>query len=131
LRPFSFCDKYRRYAQAVEFSKRAIEPHPPWAAHRSLGIGLERLGRVEEGRAEIETSFKGDPFNPWAKNTLDLLDSMRDYRETKRGPYIIKAAEKDSLATAGYAADRLDEATKKLTRSTALIRRRRSSSRCF
>jgi cellulose synthase operon protein C len=106
----------RRYAEAVEFSKRAIELSPRlWAAHLSLGIGLQRLGKVEEGRAEIETSFKGDPFNPWAKNTLDLLDSMRDYRETKRGPYIIKAAEKDSLATAGYAADLLDEATKKLT----------------
>ena len=40
---------------------------------------------------------------------------MRDYRETRRGPYIIKAAEKDSLATAGYAADLLDEVTKRLT----------------
>ena len=40
----------RRYAQAVEFSKRAIELSPRlWSAHLSLGIGLERLGRVEEG----------------------------------------------------------------------------------
>ena len=35
------------------------------------------------GREEVEKAFKGDPFNLWAKNTLDLLDTFGEYRETR------------------------------------------------
>ena len=106
----------RRTAQAAEFSRRAIQLSPRlWRAHLSLGMALLRLGQMEEGRAAIETSFKGDPFNVWAKNTLDLLDAMRDYRETKRSSFIIKAAAKESDVLATYAADLLEEAASKLT----------------
>ncbi|HEX8336922.1 MAG TPA: tetratricopeptide repeat protein, partial [Pyrinomonadaceae bacterium] len=66
----------RRVEQAAEFSRRAVELSPRlWSAHLSLGMALLRLGRMEEGRAEVEKSFAGDPFNAWAKNTLDLLDA--------------------------------------------------------
>ena len=74
-----------------------------------------RLGREQEGRAAIDTAFKGDPFNVWAKNTLDLLDTMGDYRETKRGSFVVKAAAKEADAVAPYAAELLEEATAKLT----------------
>ena len=40
---------------------------------------------------------------------------MRDYRETRRGPLSSRLRRRTALATAGYAADLLDEATKKLT----------------
>ena len=78
-------------------------------------MALLRLGQMEAGRAEVEKAFKGDPFNLWAKNTLDLLDAMKDYRETKRGPFVIKAAAKESDVISGYAAELLDEAATKLT----------------
>ena len=105
----------RRYAQAVDFSRRAIALSPRlWPAHLSLGIGLMRLGKVDEGRAAIEASFKGDPFNPWAKNTLDLLDTMRDYRESARGPFVLKAAAKESEPLLAYAGDLLEEAHRTL-----------------
>jgi tetratricopeptide (TPR) repeat protein len=106
----------RRYAAAVEFSRKAIELSPRlWQAHLSLGIGLLRLGHEPEGRAAIETAFKGDPFNVWAKNTLDLLDTMREYRTTKRGPFIIKAAARESDVLSIYAGDLLEEASAKLS----------------
>jgi tetratricopeptide (TPR) repeat protein len=51
----------------------------------------------------------------WAKNTLDLLDSMRDFRETKRGAFIIKASAKENDVLSPYAANLLEEAAAKLT----------------
>ena len=105
----------RRTAQSAEFSRRAVLLSPRlWRAHLSLGMALLRQGQMEEGRASVETSFKGDPFNVWAKNTLDLLDTMRDYRETKRGVFRIKTDAKESDVLAPYAAELLEEAAAKL-----------------
>jgi tetratricopeptide (TPR) repeat protein len=111
-----FAVNNRRYSDAVDYGRRAIELSPNrWSARTQLGIQLMRVGRVEEGRAELERAFKGDPFNPWAKNTLDLLDSMKDYVDTVRGPFLIKSSPKESGALAIYAADLVEEAHKKLT----------------
>jgi cellulose synthase operon protein C len=63
----------------------------------------------------VEKAFKGDPFNVWAKNTLDLLDSMDSFRETKRGPFVIKASAQESDLLGPYAANLLEEAAAKLT----------------
>jgi cellulose synthase operon protein C len=106
----------RRTEQAAQFSRRAIELSPrSWDAHLSLGMSLLRLGQMESGRAAVEKAFKGDPFNVWAKNTLDLLDSMESYRETKRGPFVIKASAQESDVLSPYAANLLEEAAAKLT----------------
>ncbi|MFP5261490.1 MAG: tetratricopeptide repeat protein [Blastocatellia bacterium] len=111
-----FAVNNRRYADAVDFDRRAVELSPRlWPARTQLGIQLLRVGRMAEGRAELERTFAGDPFNIWAKNTLDLLDSMRDYTDTVRGPFLIKSAPKESGALSIYAADLLEEAHKKLT----------------
>jgi len=106
----------RRTEQATKFARRATEIAPRlWDAHLNLGMALLRLGQMETGRAEVETAFKGDPFNVWAKNTLDLLDTMRDFKETKHGAFIIKAAAKESDVLSPYAASLLEEAAAKLT----------------
>jgi tetratricopeptide (TPR) repeat protein len=106
----------RRTEQAVAFARRAIELSPRlWDAHLSLGMSLLRLGQMETGRAAVEKAFKGDPFNVWAKNTLDLLDSMENFHETKRGPFVIKAAAAESDLLGPYAANLLEEAAAKLT----------------
>src|SRR5215217_1425369 len=106
----------RRTEQAAQFARRAIELAPRlWDAHLNVGMALLRLGQMEPGREEVEKAFKGDPFNVWAKNTLDLLDSMRDFKETKRGPFIIKASAQESDVLSPYAASLLEEAAAKLT----------------
>lgn len=106
----------RRTEQAAAFARRAIELSPRlWDAHLSLGMSLLRLGQMEPGRAAVEQAFKGDPFNVWAKNTLDLLDSMAAFRATKRGPFVIKAAAHESDLLGPYAASLLEEAAAKLT----------------
>ena len=111
-----FATMTRRTTQAAAFAKRAIELSPRlWSAHLDLGMALLRLGQMTEGRAEVEKSFQGDPYNVWAKNTLDLLDAMKDYRETKHDVFLIKADAKESEVVTPYAADLLDEAAAKLT----------------
>jgi tetratricopeptide (TPR) repeat protein len=106
----------RRTDQAAQFARRATEIAPRlWDAHLNLGMALLRMGQMEPGREAVERAFKGDPFNFWAKNTLDLLDSMRDFKETKRGAFIIKASAQESDVLAPYAANLLEEAAAKLT----------------
>jgi tetratricopeptide (TPR) repeat protein len=106
----------RRTGQAAQFAKRAISLSPRlWDAHLSLGMALLRLGQMDQGRSEIEVAFKGDPFNVWAKNTLDLLDTMQEFKETKRGAFIVKASAQESDVLSGYALDLVEEAQKKLT----------------
>ncbi|HKP14339.1 MAG TPA: tetratricopeptide repeat protein, partial [Blastocatellia bacterium] len=111
-----FAVNNRRYADAVEFDRRAVELSPRlWSAQTQYGIQLLRVGKAAEGRAVLERTFAGDPFNVWAKNTLDLLDSMKDFNDTVRGPFLVKTAAKETGVLAEYAADLLDEAHKKLT----------------
>jgi len=106
----------RRTEEAANFARKAIEISPRlWNAHLNLGMSLLRMGQMVEGRAAVEKAFKGDPFNLWAKNTLDLLDTMQDFRETKRGPFVIKAAQQESDVLAPYASHLLEEAAAKLT----------------
>ena len=106
----------RRTEQAAQFARRAIDVAPRlWDAHLNLGMALLRLGQMDTGREAVEKAFKGDPFNVWAKNTLDLLDSMRDFKETKRGPFIIKASAQESDVLSPYAANLLEDAAAKLT----------------
>ena len=105
----------RRTSEAAAFAKKAIELSPRlWSAHLDLGMALLRLGQTAEGRAEVEKAFQGDPYNVWAKNTLDLLDAMKDYRETKHEGFVIKADAKESDVVSPYAAELLDEAAGKL-----------------
>lgn len=111
-----FATMNRRYAQAAEFSQQAINLSPRlWAAHLSLGTALMRLGKVAAGREQIEISFKGDPFNIWAKNTLDLLDVMKDYPESTRGSFRLKASPKEAAAIAPYAYGLLEEVERTLS----------------
>ncbi len=106
----------RRYSDGVDFGRRAVELSPRlWSARTELGIQLMRIGRTAEGRAELERAFEGDPYNVWAKNTLDLLDTMREYQDTVRGPFLIKSAPSETFTLGPYAAELLDEAHKKLT----------------
>lgn len=111
-----FATQTRRYRESVAFLREAVKLSPNlYSAHLALGMGLLRLGEFEEGRAAVELAFKGDPFNLWAKNTLDLLDTMNEYKVTKSGDFIVKIADKENDVLAGYATDLLAEAHARLT----------------
>ncbi|MCS6816788.1 MAG: tetratricopeptide repeat protein [Blastocatellia bacterium] len=106
----------RRYPEAVEFARRAVELSPwLWRAWATLGLNLLRLGRDAEGREVLERAFAGDPFNVWVKNTLDLLDSMRAYRETITEHFLIRMAPSEHPVVAPLVADLLERAYGRLS----------------
>ena len=73
----------RRYDVAADFARQSIAADAQdWRAHGLLGLNLMRLGRIAEGRASLATSFAGDPYNVWIKNTLDLIDTFAHYDTT-------------------------------------------------
>lgn len=106
----------RRYSDAVTFGKRAVEVSPRlWPARTQLGIQLLRVGQAAEARAELERAFASDPYNLWAKNSLDLMDSMKDFQDTVRGPFIVRASPDDSAVIGAYTTDLLDECHRRLS----------------
>ena len=44
---------------------------------------------MQAGRASLERSFTGDPYNIWIKNTLQLADSFENYIEIEQGRFIV------------------------------------------
>ena len=96
----------RRYADAVTLAAEAVEIDPySWKARGILGINQLRVGAIEEGQAELERAFAGDPFNPWYKNTLDLLDTFERYRITETEHFIIAIDGREAELLAPFVAE--------------------------
>lgn len=94
----------RLYAQAVEFSKRAIARDGKASrALAFLGINALRIGQTAEGRSMLQRSFALDPYDVWAKNTLDLLDTYKDYDEVKTPRFVFLIEKKDAPLLSLYA----------------------------
>ena len=99
----------RKYASAVEMAGRAVQQDSmAWEAWGVLGMNQLRTGQMRDGRIAVEKAFAGDPYNPWFKNTLDLLDKMDGFSSVTSehfeiwmnapeaellGPYAIQIAE--------------------------------------
>jgi cellulose synthase operon protein C len=109
--------QHRRYAEAVSLAEEAVRLDPrSWAAYGVLGLNQFRVGRVEEARRALEQSFRGDPFNAWIKNHLDLLDTFSAYRvlETPHFEFLLHGDEAELLFP--FAAALAEEAYESLTR---------------
>jgi tetratricopeptide (TPR) repeat protein len=107
----------RRYREAVERARAAIElDSASWRAWGLLGMNQLHLGDIDEGRQSLETAFKGDPYNPWFKNSLDLLDTFSRYKvhATPHFTLFLNSTEDELLAT--YLAPIAEEAYDSLSR---------------
>jgi len=107
----------RRYAQAVDRAEAAIAlDSAAWEAWGILGMNQLRLGEIEVGRANLERAFEGDPFNPWFKNNLDLLDTFDRFEahSTEHFELFLHGTEDDLLAN--YLAPIAEEAFDSLSR---------------
>lgn len=101
----------RLYAEAVSFARRAVARDDKASrALAFLGINALRIGDMAGGRAQLERSFALDPYDVWAKNTLDLLDTFKDYDtvSTRRVTFLIE--KKDAPLLALYAGPLAEEA---------------------
>ncbi len=109
------CVQNRLYAQAVEFAGLAVDLDPQsWRGYGLLGLNQLRTGAIEEGRENLEISFRGDPYNVWNVNTLDLLDTFSNYEEidSTRFRMMIEAPESDLISL--YLGNLADEAYDRL-----------------
>jgi tetratricopeptide (TPR) repeat protein len=105
----------RLYGDAVGFAKEAIALDPrSWRGLGLLGLNQLRTGEIEEGRRNLEASFKGDPYNVWIKNTLDLLDTLPKYQETKTPHFALVVHGKESELLAPYLGALAEEAYERL-----------------
>ena len=90
----------RRYRDAVALGRSAVQVDSlNWAAHALVGLTELRLGDVAAARASLEKAFAGDPYNPWVKNTLDLIDTYGRYvtQKTDRFELFLDRREADVL----------------------------------
>jgi tetratricopeptide (TPR) repeat protein len=103
--------RVRQYAAAADWARRGTQVDPSnWQAHSVLGLNLLRLGRVQQGRQSLETAFKGDPFNVWVKNTLDLLDTFDEYEVIEHGKYLFMIDTAEASVMSLYLGELADSA---------------------
>lgn len=93
----------RLYAEAVKFAQAGATRDPKSARALSyLGINAMRTGEIDRGRAALDSSFRLDPYDPWTKNTLDLLDTFKDYAEIRTPRFVVMIERKDAGLLAPY-----------------------------
>ena len=101
----------RLYPQARDFAAEAVRIDPKsWRGYGLLGMNQLRLGDIEAGRANLETSFAGDPYNVWTKNTLDLLDTFGDYRKVESEHFEFHIHDREADLLAPYMVELAEEA---------------------
>ena len=101
----------RLYGEAVTFAEQAIALDPrSWRGLGILGLNQLRVGAIEAGRRSLEASFKGDPYNVWIKNTLDLLDTLPKYKESETPHFRLVVHGKESELLAPYVGTLAEEA---------------------
>lgn len=101
----------RLYRAAADFAKQAIAlDGKDWRAWSVLGMNQMRLGQIAEGRKSLETSFAGDPYNVWVKNTLDLLDTYKNYDVVSSEHYQFMIDKTESPILSVYLKDLAEQA---------------------
>jgi tetratricopeptide (TPR) repeat protein len=92
----------RLYAQAVDFAREGVAVDSTlWRAYGVLGMNQLRVGAMDDGKKNLDRAFAGDPYDVWIKNTLDLLDTFKGYRETTspRFHFVVEEKESELLST--------------------------------
>ena len=101
----------RLYQEAAAFAEQGVARDARAArALALLGINQLRTGRIDEGRANLDRAFAADPYDVWAKNTLDLLDTFKDYTEISTPRFVIVAEKKDAPLLELYVGPLAEEA---------------------
>lgn len=105
------CSKRFRYRDALGFSRKAVKIEPGnWNAHSSLGINLLRLGDVENAKTHLNKTFEKDPFNLFAKNSLDLIDGYADFDILESQNFSLKIHKSESIITGNSVLEIAEEA---------------------
>ena len=106
----------RLYREGAQLAREALVLEPQsWAALASLGQNQLRLGEIEDARKSLERSFEGDPYNVWVKNTLDLMDTFKNYTLIEAGRFRLFLDKKEAGVLGPPMAALASEALEKLS----------------
>jgi tetratricopeptide (TPR) repeat protein len=106
----------RLYSAAATLAAEGVVRDSLSARARALaGINLMRIGRIGEGRQQLDRAFTLDPYDVWVKNTLDLLDTFKDYTELRTPRFVISAETKDAPLLELFVGPLAEEAFDSLT----------------
>jgi tetratricopeptide (TPR) repeat protein len=106
----------RRYEDALDFSRRAVvQDSASSLARGALGLNALRIGQFDTARVHLERAFKRDPYHVWIKNTLDLLDTFGEYRETKTDRFHLIIHGREAALLSPYLIELLDEGFQKMS----------------
>jgi len=101
----------RLYQEAEKFSRIAVSlDAKSWKGYGLLGFNQLRLGRMQQGQINLERSFRGDPYNVWIKNTLQLTDSLKDYVQVEKGEFLLVMHKKENALLGEYIYDLAESA---------------------
>ena len=105
----------RRYSEARGFAAQALAIDSfNWQARAELGRNQLRLGDIDAGRKTLEQAFRGDPYDVWTKNTLDLLDTFTHYASRRSSHFEFFLDEKEADVLTLYMEPLAEEAFQKL-----------------
>src|SRR5690606_18026072 len=98
-----YAARVRRYGEAARLALEGARVDPrQWRAHAVAGVNLLRIGKVDSARTALETAFAGDPYDPWTKNTLDLLDSFDRFEERSDDRFVLMVESEEADLMAPY-----------------------------
>ena len=100
----------RLYADAARFAREAVAADSASRGLALLGVNLLRTGGIAEARPALDASFARDPYDPWTKNTLDLLDATKGYREVASPNFRFVFAPEEADLLAPYATEIAEQA---------------------
>ncbi len=105
--------RVRQYDDAVDLARQGLAVDSTnWRAYGVLGMNQLRTGQVDSARTNLEISFKGDPYNVWVKNTLDLLDTYKNYDLIKTPHFNFMIGKEESGILGVYLGDLAEDAYK-------------------
>lgn len=101
----------RRYREAIRLYEKAVAlDGTNYRARSEMGINLMRLGRDEEARRQLETSFNANFRDAATVNTLRLLDSYKNFKLIRGGNKILRLHNKEWEPLVIYAERELSKA---------------------
>lgn len=101
----------RLYREAATFAAAGVARDSLNArALALLGINKMRTGAVADGTAHLTRAFALDPYDVWVKNTLDLTDTFKDYREIATRRLVLMVEQKDAALLELFAAPLAEQA---------------------
>jgi len=87
----------RRYEEAIQYYRKAIEMDPQlYTARSQLGINLMRLGQDQEAYQQLKTCWDNGFQNDTTKFSLTLMDSYKNFVTFKTDNTILKLNKKEA-----------------------------------